>query len=158
MHSGQLPEFYYYLPEQVQPQQEPTRDKASEKVAKTARGFLDFAEVMLARGAELCQEIARTGEYHNNRFLECTLPALLAQTLVVVKEDKRNVREVFKHITPVLEAVDKINAANEPTLPEQEPVVQYLYSLITVTNQILIKLDMLNPNIHTMLPSGNGSH
>lgn len=130
MHSGQLPEFYYYLPEQVAPQHEPTRDKATEKVAKSARGFLDFAEVMLARGAELCSDIARTGEYHSNRFLECTLPALLAQTLVVVREDKRNVREVFKHITPVLEAVDAINAANEPKLPGQEPIVQYLLLIL----------------------------
>ena len=126
VHSGQLPEFYYYLPEHVQSHQEPAKDKASEKVAKSAREFLDFAQVMLVRGAELLQEMVRSTDYHNNRFLECTLPALLAQMLVVVKEDKRNVREVFKHITPVLEAVDKINAADESEVFGKEPVVQYL--------------------------------
>lgn len=60
------------------------------------------------------------------------MPSLLAQTLVVVKEDKRNVNEVNQNVTALLKCVDKINAAKEIKRVDSEPIVKYL--LLTFVN------------------------
>lgn len=163
--------MFYYLPEDFVVQ-ENNRDKASEKVTRNTRNFLDFSKVLLTRSEEICNELLRTPEYRSNRFLECiyeifsyyihliildSIPLLLSRMLAVTKEMVDQVEEVLGIVTPVLKLVDQVNLATVKGDADDgpEPIVKYPAYTSIYSNELLHCAYISNQSILTIMLFGS---